>query len=397
MKRVAIVSEYDPFHNGHKYQTDKLREMGAECIVSVLGGTFSQRGNCHITDKYFRAEAAVLSGGCDIVLELPYPYSCSAAKYFAQAGVCIAAHFCDSIAFGCESDEPQLLEDIARFTCSDYYTQTLADMRKSCPDISSPRLAEQIIKDDLSEEHAKEALLPNNILAIEYLRAIYAGGFSLEPVFIKRHGADHDSRAAFGNICSASLLRDKIANSEEWFGFCPEETVLALKNADRAGKLFACLQNAEKVVLYALRNVPSDSADLYAECGGGLGRRIINIASEATSLDDLYSKLSTKRYTNARIRRAVISLLTGATEEDETALPQFTCLLAANPIGLAIIKKSAFPVISTPSDIRELDHTRMTELYINAEKLASLCYKNTFPEYECFTRKPTIIGKNPKK
>ena len=78
MKRVAIISEYDPFHNGHKYQTDRLREMGAECIVSILGGTFSQRGNCHIADKYCRARAAIASGGVDLALELPYPYSCSA-------------------------------------------------------------------------------------------------------------------------------------------------------------------------------------------------------------------------------------------------------------------------------------------------------------------------------
>ncbi len=392
MKNVAVVSEYDPFHNGHKYQTDKLREMGAECIVSILGGTFSQRGNCHITDKYYRAESAVDSGGCDLVLELPYPYSCSGAKYFARAGVSLAARFCDSIAFGCESSDPEILKDIARFTCSAEYNCLLDGKRKAFPDVSSPRLSEQIIKDRLSDDHSKEFLLPNNILAIEYLRAIYELGYSLEPIFIKRHGADHDSNKAFGDICSASYIREKIDNSEDWERFCPNGTVSVLKKAENFGRLGTSLVNAEKAILYALRNIDPNTADSHAECGGGLGRRICNASACATGLEDLYERLSTKRYTNARIRRAVISLLTGATEYDESALPAFTCLLAANAIGLSIIKNSAFPVLSTPSDIRSIENERMVSLYINAERLASLCYEKTLPEYDFFARRPVING-----
>ena len=393
MKRVAIVSEYDPFHNGHKYQTDMLRKMGAECIVSILGGTFSQRGNCHIADKYFRAEAAVTSGGCDLVLELPYPYSCSSAEYFARAGVRIAAEFCDSIAFGCETEEPELLCDIARFTCSDPYKLLLDDYRRRIPDISMPRVNMEIIKDNLSEKHANEAVQPNNILCIEYLRAIYSLGYRLEPVFIKRFGADHDSKESCGDICSASLVRDKIKSFESWQRFCPDATSDVMKKASEKGLLGASLSYAEKAVIYTLRNISPEHADLCAECGGGLGRRILNMSSSAGTLSELYDSLATKRYTNARIRRAVISLLTGATEADEKSLPEFTCMLASNKSGLSVIKKSQFPVISTISDIRALDCRRMTELYINAEKLFSLCYERALPEYAFFSRRPVIMDK----
>lgn len=391
MKRVAIISEYDPFHNGHKYQTDKVREMGAEGVVSILGGTFSQRGNCHITDKYFRAKAAVLSGGCDLVLELPYPYSCSGAEYFAAAGVHIASKFCDSLAFGCECDDPQILKEIALFTVSDEYIQMLNKLRNDSPEISSPRLTEIIIKNHLSDKHAEQSVLPNNILAIEYLRAIYKGGYNLEPIFIKRYGADHDSKVSQNGICSASLLRDKIINDEDWLEFCPNETAEVLREAKSLGKLGPTLKNAEKAVIYALRNINSEIADEFAECGGGLGRRIVNTASGAEGIDDIYAKLATKRYTNARIRRAVLSMLIGAKESDLRQLPDFTSLLSANKLGLSIIKNSEFSVISTPSDIRMLKNERAVELYVNAERFASLCYDKCFAEYEMFAKKPFIV------
>ena len=91
MKTVGIISEYDPFHNGHKYQCDELRRLGAETIISIMGGSLSQRGSVYILDKYTRAKCAVASGGADIVLELPYPFSASAAENFASAGVYIAS------------------------------------------------------------------------------------------------------------------------------------------------------------------------------------------------------------------------------------------------------------------------------------------------------------------
>ena len=392
MKRAAIISEYDPFHNGHKYQTDRLREMGAECIVSVLGGTCSQRGGCHITDKYFRAEAAVVSGGCDLVLELPYPYSCSGAKYFAEAGVRIAAAFCDSIAFGCEADDPEMLWDIARFLCSDGFNERLSKMRKTFPEVSAPRLTELLICETLGEAYAREAALPNNILSVEYLRAIIQNGLSLEPIFIKRFGADHNSAEASGNICSATLVRDMILSDNEWRNFCPSGTVDTLMKARSCGSLGASLALAERAVLYALRSIAADDADLFAECGGGLGRRIVNAASEASDLDTLYSLLSTKRYTNARIRRAVISMLTGATEEDEAAPPLFTCLLAANAAGLSAVKRPSLTVLSSPSDIRRCDLGRSAELYLSAERFDSLCYPVCLPEYEFFRRVPTIFS-----
>lgn len=391
MKTVGIISEYDPFHNGHKYQTDVLRGMGAEAIVSVLGGSFSQRGNTHICDKYLRAEAAVLSGGPDLVLELPYPFSCSGATYFARAGVHIAASVCNALAFGCEEQDPQILIELAHFL-SDYAFGKLMSEKRANDSISStPRLTEEVVCSELSETHAKALLKPNNILAVEYLRAIYDGNYDLEPIFIERKGVDHNSAVSSGNIASASHVRELIARRGSWHHFCPPECFELMNKAEKDGELPCDLSFASSAVLYRLRALDLEKVDEFAECGGGLGRRIVKCASEARDLDGLYRALNTKRYTNARIRRAVISCLLETKEEIVASFPEFTSLLAANEKGLSLLRACTMPVLSTPSDIRRLDKTALVDLYLSAERFITLCYKQTKAEYEYFSKKPSII------
>ena len=391
MKTVGIISEYDPFHNGHKYQTDVLRGMGADAIVSVLGGSFSQRGNTHICDKYRRAEAAVLSGGPDLVLELPYPFSCSGATYFAKAGVHIAASACDSLAFGCEEREPQILIELAHFLSDDRFDKLMSEKR-ACDCISStPRLTEEIVRSELSEKHVIALQKPNNILAVEYLRAICDGNYDLEPIFIERKGTDHNSDIVCNNVASASHIRELIASNGYWRDYCPKECFDLLNKAKSNGDLPCDISFASSAVLYKLRSLDPEKVDGFAECGGGLGRRIVKYASEARSMTELYNALNTKRYTNARIRRAVISCLLETTEECVASLPEFTSLLAANEKGLSLLRACKMPVLSTPSDIRRLDATELSELYIDAERFISLCYEKTKQEYDLFTRKPAII------
>jgi predicted nucleotidyltransferase len=344
-------------------------------------------------DKYFRAEAAVASGGCDLVLELTYPYSCSAAEFFAKAGVHIAAQFCDAIAFGCEEINKEILKDIASYTLSTEFSSELSSFRKKNPEVSLAIATEVIIRKALSKEHANAATLPNNILAVEYLKAIYAGNYPLEPIFIQRRGADHDSKQPSKDICSASFLRNSINAENEWKIYCPKETEAVIERAEADGMLSPSLINAERAILYALRTIPPEKAELCSECAGGLGRRIIKTASEATSLDELYSLLATKRYTNARIRRAMIAMITGASEINARSLPEFTCLLAANKNGLSLIKRSSFPVISTMSDLRELTTAKGIDLFLNAERLSTLCYKAPVAEYNIFKKRPIILEK----
>ncbi|MBE6640503.1 MAG: nucleotidyltransferase family protein [Ruminococcaceae bacterium] len=392
MKTVGIISEYNPFHNGHKYQTDILREMGAERIVAVMGGTFSQRGSAHIIDKYSRAEIAVASGSCDCVLELPYPYSCTAAEYFARAGVYIASQFCDSLAFGCEEDDPGILKDIAELSVDPVFRTELAFIQRTNAGTSMPRLAYEAFKNKLSKKHADATVKPNNLLAIEYLKAIIASDSSLEPVFIKRKAVDHDSDTSVEGFSSASNIRKLILNGGKWSDLVPK-ACFDIINGSFGRNCPIATENAERAVLCRLRELSAADADGFAECSGGLGRRIIKCAKEAGSLNELYSSLATKRYTNARIRRAVISCLTGVTESDLKKDPSFTFLLAANKKGLEVIRRAEFTLYSLPSAIRgEPDH-RAAEIYLCAERLALLCYPETKPESFVFSRKPAIFGK----
>jgi predicted nucleotidyltransferase len=164
-----------------------------------------------------------------------------------------------------------------------------------------------------------------------------------------------------------------------------------MNKAVKDGELPCDLSFASSAVLYRLRALDLEKVDEFAECGGGLGRRIVKCASEARDLDGLYRALNTKRYTNARIRRAVISCLLETKEEIVASFPEFTSLLAANEKGLSLLRACTMPVLSTPSDIRRLDKTALVDLYLSAERFITLCYKQTKAEYEYFSKKPSII------
>lgn len=392
MKTVGIISEYDPFHNGHKYQCDKLRELGAKTIVSIMGGSFSQRGSVHIIDKYKRAECAVLSGGADIVLELPYPYSASSAENFASAGVYIASKYCDSLAFGCECEDGDKLIKIAKTMLSDKFETTLSNQVGADTLVPMPQISCAVISHLMGEEYAEIMMEPNNILAIEYLKAIFKGGYTLEPVFINRKGAMHNESVAIDSFASSSFIRSVIFNGdnlEKIKHFCPSATYEAVNNAIE-NKEILHLQNAEKVILHSLRNA-DPIIDELSECGGGLGRRIINNASAATTLEHLYKLTATKRYTNSRIRRAILSILLGTKKTAVSSLPEFTSVLAARRESLSLLKGVDFPLISSPSDFRRIPESDLTRLYLSAERFISLCYFVAADEYEFFKKHPIII------
>jgi len=395
MKNVAIIAEYDPFHNGHKYQTDKLRELGANSVISIMGGCFSQRGTAYIADKYIRAEAAISSHGPDAILELPYPYCCSGAEYFAQGGTHIAATVCDSIAFGCETDDPQILIEIAQYLTEKKTVDLIRSLKKNgAPEYSStPRVIAKVVSERFGNDHADAIMLPNNILAVEYLKAIYRFGYKLEPIFIRRTGAAHDSAVSNGNIASASLIRSKIANNDlSWESLCPAQTVNVIKRCIENGTAPTNLQIADRTILYRLLNLKDEILQTAAEAAGGLGKRIQAAAYSAHDLNELYSAISTKSFTNARLRRAVISCLTGVKEEDLKSPPSFTVLLGANAVGLDALKHlKEIKLISTPSEIEKLTENRDYALYSYAERLYSQCFPRLRTVREHYASKPFII------
>lgn len=394
MKHTAIICEYNPFHNGHLLQTEELRARGAETVTGILGGSFTQRGDAALTDSYSRAAAAVLSGGCDIVFELPYPYSASAADRFAEAGVSIAMRlgYPDSLAFGCEAENPDLLHAIADFLESPEahrQIQAARDRRTGTPGHLT-----DAVRRALGEKYAAELTRPNNILAVAYLRAIRRLGAPLEPVFVHRTTVQHGDEQPCGSLASSSAIRTLLAEGKNPEAFLPTESLRVFRKNEKSGEAPADLRNAERLVLHVLRARDPESVEGCAEARGGLGRRILCAAAVTDSLNGLYRLAANRGQTNAHVRRALLSLLLDTPETAEFIPPAFTLLLAANGRGLSVFgsAEKSIPVISRPAEIPvALAQTESFLLWERAEGLRSLCCPRVLPYKAYRTKRPLIL------
>ena len=402
MKTAAVICEYNPFHNGHLAQTEALRRRGIDAVVALLGGQFTQRGEAALADKYLRAKAAVASGAVDLVLELPYPYSASPASAFASAGVRIAnaLGFCDCLAFGCEDAELSALRTGAEALRSDAFRENLKSLRsaKENAAVGSPLLRETALAGLIPDSLLPLLRKPNNILALEYLRAIAELSSPLLPLALPRVGAGHGEEGlAEGTVSSAGALRRELskAGARRLAPYLPKESLAICENAMETGLAPASLVRAERAVLFALADPPEPLSG-YAEAGGGLGEAIRNAAQRSSSLADLYAALPTKRYPASRIRRAVLSCLLGAKAEDQAAPPAFTFLLAANDVGLSLLHKKedrGIKIITKPAALEaEFSGTRAPELYKRAELLYALCTPAAGAGTDWLKKSPIILS-----
>ena len=236
MRTAGIICEYNPFHMGHKRQIDILRDMGYECIVCVMSGNYTQRGELAIFDKYTRAESAVM-GGADIVLELPFPYSSFSAEGFANAGVHILSSIgVDAICFGSECGNLSILERAADAILSPNFKEIYSELVKSGRGSAAAYF-------DAIGEITKEnvSLLSNDILGISYIAAIKKLGAKLDIIPIKRVGAAYNEKSLDNNVLpSASAIREQITNEaidlkSALSGFIPDDSLSALIKAKRNG------------------------------------------------------------------------------------------------------------------------------------------------------------------
>lgn len=222
MKIAGIVAEYNPFHNGHKYQIQATRQAGAEGIVAVMSGDCVQRGSAAVFSKYDRAQAAIRNGA-DLVIELPCPFSCSNSEVFARSAVRLLAGLGEDVvttlSFGCESGDRNALEQAAEISAmleNSQQVRELLSQGKSYPQAMYEasiglygRTAEEIFS------------TPNNVLAVEYIKAAKRIAPWLVPYAVKREAVAHDSQAESGDFASASHIRELIKEGGEWQKFVP--------------------------------------------------------------------------------------------------------------------------------------------------------------------------------
>ncbi len=383
MKHVGIICEFNPLHTGHARLLSAVR--GAECVVCLMSGPFVQRGEAAILPPHVRAAMAI-EAGADLVLELPYPFAAASARYFATAGVgALAALGVDTLAFGSERGNLSELTALAQAAPD-------SDFRKRAGNVAQN-------KGDAAAyfEALGDAAASNDILAIEYLRAIKEGNFSLDVRVVAREGAAYtDKTARDGEHPSATALREMIRRGESVEKYIPLAAYpLFLRGIEQYGSFD--VSRLGSAMLALLRHpLCGESHANAAECGGGLLGRLQRAAENATGYEALCRAAATKRYTDGRIRRALLYLLSGVTHADLVAKPSYLRLLAMNKRGREFLSKTdkirTVPVVTKQSEIAALGAAaqRQRQLSLVADGLFALCAEKELLPRDLQTQKPYL-------
>jgi cytidyltransferase-like protein len=357
MSDFGIICEFNPIHNGHVRLINEARRLGAERIVCVMSGNAVQRGELSIADKYTRAEQAVRCGA-DLVLELPYPYSSASAEYFARAGVQILSNFVDSIIFGSECGDIGLLSRAAKAASQESFKTAVRERIDSGAGAGVAYFCEL-------ESLGFCEFSSNDILGMEYIRAAMESGANLNFFTVKREGARYlDTELKTDEAPSATALRKLFEGGDVNLSllskYMPAATAEALLTAYKNGEL-TDMRELDTAIITFFRLHNSSAFYDIAETGGGLSNRICTLAKECMSASELFERLKTKRYTDARLRRAMLFSMTGVTHSLLDTPPAYTVLLAANGKGREVLaqkrKAEGFPVITKPADAPKCEQT----------------------------------------
>lgn len=374
MKTVGIVAEYNPFHSGHAWHIRQTRRLVGEdaAVIVVMSGNWVQRGECAVTDKWTRAGAA-LSGGADLVLELPTVWATASAEGFARGAMSIlgAAGVVDVLSFGSECGEIAPLSELARCLNSPEFSKALR--RELGPKKSFAQCRQQAAARLLGPETAALLDTPNNNLGAEYLRFLPAG---MEAVTVTRQGPAHDEERA-EEFTSASLLRRWLRAGEVERA----SPFLSLPWKGEASDLKWC----ERALIARLRSMTLEEAEALPDSGDGLAARLLYAARQTADLEELYALTKTRTYAHARVRRLALYALLNLRKRDVPDTPPYVRVLGFNQRGRTLLRRmnetSSLPFFVKPAHIRRYSagaqalfdlESRFTDLY-------SLCFPAPHP------------------
>jgi len=395
MKTIGIICEYNPFHKGHLGHIEETRQItgGDIAVVCVMSGNFVQRGDFAIFNKHARAEMAI-SCGADLVVELPTPYALQSAEGFAKAGVSILDNLgiCDFISFGSESGDINALNDAADAIISEEaQIQTREWLEKGI----SYAAAQQKAADTILGERSEIFRSPNNVLGIEYLKALKKSGSEMEPVTVKRKGGEHDSDTGY----SATALRKSFLSGSLPASLMPDAALSICKEEIVSGRGPVSIKLAESAILSRLRSIKN-----YSDVPGtseGLEKRFKRFVSSEPSVAAILTGVKTKRYTMSRLRRMLICAALGLKTGDVRSNPPYARVLAMNTTGMKLLaksrEKSKLPIITKPASVYKLNKASV-ELF-ELEAAVTDFYVLSYPKEEErrggqeWCRSPVIIDK----
>lgn len=345
MSRVGIIAEFNPFHNGHETLLRKAKETGD--AVCVMSGNFVQRGDFAIADKRLRAKAALLSGA-DLVLELPVVYAMSTAQNFALGGVAaLAAAGCDTLLFGSECADPERLAAAVERLESREYKEKLAELLSSGMGFAAARDAAAGLGDLLKGA--------NDNLAVEYMSAAKRIGVTFTYLPFKRAGVGHDGTVPCGRFASASYLREKLLAGDRAFceNYMPEYSLRLINEEE-----IADITRSERAILAVLRQKTIEEIASLPDISEGIENRIFSAVRVATSTEELYHTVKTKRYSFSRVKRLILSAFLGLDDRFFLKIPPYIRVLGMNKTGEAILrdraKNSLVPLVSRTGEAESL-------------------------------------------
>lgn len=351
MKTVGIVCEYNPFHNGHLTQFRRIREMWGEdtAIVCLMSGSYVQRGAPAIVDKSIRAQAAILCGA-DLVLELPPEISLSSAEGFAAGGVAIASRCCDALCFGTESMDKEALLQTAQALCAPEFPPLLRQALStgcSFPVARGRALTQMGIAWDVSS--------PNNILGIEYTKAMLQQGSAMEPMPIFRAGSYHDT-ALCTDAPSATAVRQQMISGGSWEAAVPPQAAALFQNATPH-----TLEAGERAILARLRTMTEAEFEALPYGSEGLWRKLMKAAGRCATLSDVAEAVKSKRYTRTRIDRMILCAFLGLTQAQMGVVPPTVRVLGFSAQGRLILR--AHPEFRNAGEDVSPEELRLGSLY----------------------------------
>lgn len=399
MKVTGIIAEYDPFHNGHSYHIKKAREMtGADAIVVVMSGHFTQRG----MPVFFRRDARVrmaVDGGADLVIELPYIYACNSSHEFARgaAGILNGIGCVDALVFGAETDDMDTLGKAARAAAGTDDRSSAYIKEEMKNGVSYPEALTRSVEKIYGAQTAAVLREPNNLLGIEYMKALRELGSGIKPFIVGRRSAAHGEslemlheRKQEQCIASGTAVRKAVyaggARAAEML--VPDTSFSIISGYERSsGFSFTEYRDKIKKNMFELlkyKIITSDESEI-AEVYGvaeGLENRLKSCISGAEDIDGLIDSVKSKRYTRARISRTLMHLLINLRTTDFEMLRETYCarVLGFSPTGGKLLRlmseSSAIPVFSNLSrlDKRSPEAARVLKYDMRASDVYALLY-----------------------
>lgn len=391
MKTIGIIAEFNPFHNGHKYLIEKAKKIiKADNVVVVCSGNFVQRGVPSFYDKSVRVKAALLNG-VDVVLELPVMYSTASAETFAFAAVRLLdkLNCIDYLCFGCEADNIKSLPVIANLLLTepiDYKNMLSVYLKNgfSYPKARAKALTDYCSENNILNEKEVSQIVgqANNILAIEYLKALKKFHSSIKPLAIKRIGSSYNSEDLDDTFASATGIRKAIHNNQSIDNYIPGNCINLYKESH-----YIEFNDFSRVLGYKFIH-HNDFSDYY-DVSIDLSNRIHNLKSNFVDIESFIEELHSKNYTHAGISRIMSHILLDISQEDMNEFIKNDYFDFVRILGfkedsklLSRIKgRSSLEVISKFSTYynNSTDTTRkMLDINIKADELYRMIYMNKY-------------------